>query len=56
MKSIIERDRLSSTKSVRINVSVPEWLHKKFKMKAVINGESHQDIIIRAIEEYVNGE
>ncbi len=40
-------------KPVRINVSVPADLHHRFKVKAVKEGESHQQILIEAIQRYV---
>lgn len=40
-------------KPVRINVSVPADLHHRFKVKAVKDGKSHQQILIEAIQRYV---
>jgi len=40
-------------KPVRINVNVPADLHHAFKVKAVQDGRSHQDILLEAIRRYV---
>ena len=54
MTKTIVKIPIRPAKQVRINVSVPEDLHRAFKVKAVSLGESHQDIILRAIREYVD--
>lgn len=50
----IQKPDETAAKPVRINVHVPPDLHRAFKLKAVQDGRSHQDILLDAIRRYVS--
>jgi hypothetical protein len=41
--------------SVNINIAIPEELHKKLKLAAIINNLTLKDFIIKSLEEATNG-
>ncbi len=43
--------RKGGSSSVNINIAIPEELHKKLKLAAIINNLTLKDFIIRCLEE-----
>ena len=54
-KKEIISGREGGSGKVNINIAIPEELHKKLKLAAIISNLTLKDFIIRSLEEGMNG-